>query len=489
MKTTNLLLKFQISIFCFFIFFSCKTKENKPKEKEIKLPNIVYILADDLGYGDLSFTGQKKFSTPNIDKLAREGMFFLQHYSGATVCAPSRSALLTGQHTGHTPIRGNKEVLPEGQWPMPKGTFTLAQMLQEKGYATGAFGKWGLGYPGSEGEPLNQGFDTFYGYNCQRLGHHYYPYHLWDNTTKVMLNGNKGYKKEEYAPNLIHEKAISFMEKHKNQPFFMYYPSVIPHAELAAPKKYIDMFLGKLEPEKSFEGRDSGEEYRNGDYESQENTHAAFAAMVTLLDNQVGDIVSKLKELGLEENTLIIFTSDNGPHIEGGADPDYFNSNGIYRGYKRDLYEGGIHVPMIAKWKGVIKENTTTNHVSAFWDVLPTLGEIVEAKIERDLDGISFLPTLKSEEVQEQHNHLYWEFHEKGGRQAIRKGKWKLVRYNVKKNGDYELYNLEEDPGETNNLASNMKNKVVELVKILEESRTPSSIYKFKQTAFNGNKK
>ena len=477
-----------IVLFLALIISSLSCKEKQVKGKETALPNIVYILADDLGYGDLSITGQKKFATPNIDQLAKEGMFFTQHYSGATVCAPSRSALMTGLHTGHTPVRGNKEILPEGQWPMPAKTYTLTKLLKEKGYVTGAFGKWGLGFPGSEGDPLKQGFDTFYGYNCQRLGHHYYPYHLWDNDRKVILTENKGFKKGQYAPNLIHEQAISFVEEHQEEPFFLYYPTVIPHAELAAPANYMERYLGKFEPEKAFKGRDDGDEYRNGDYESQPNSHAAFAAMIHLLDDQVGEIAAKIKELGLEKNTLIIFTSDNGPHLEGGADPDYFDSNGIYRGYKRDLYEGGIHVPMIAKWEGKIAAGSTTDHISAFWDILPTLAELIDSEVNYKMDGISFVPTLLGEATQKKHHHLYWEFHEQGGRQAIRKDHWKLVKYNVNNNGSYELYDLLKDPSETQNLAGEFPDKVEELSNILEESRTASEVFQFKQQAFNAEK-
>ena len=462
------------------IFISC-VHQNKPQYEASTLekPNIIYILADDLGYGDLSSYGQTKFSTPNIDKLAADGMLFNQHYSGATVCAPSRSVLMTGYHSGHTPVRGNKEVKPEGQWPLPADTYTLAEMLQKNGYVTGAFGKWGLGFPDSEGDPMKQGFDRFYGYNCQRLGHNYYPYYLWNNDQKNMLVGNEGMKKEEYAPNLIHQQAISFLEKNKNKPFFMYYPSIIPHAELVAPKEYMDKYLGKYEPEKKFKGKDGGENYRMGGYESQENSHAAFVAMIHLLDDQVGEIVAKVKELGIEENTLIIFTSDNGPHKEGGADPDYFNSNGIFRGYKRDLYEGGIRVPMIAKWKGMIKEGSVSDHISAFWDIFPTVAEMINAEVDDHIDGISLLPTFLGIGDQKQHSHLYWEFHERGGRQAIRQGDWKLVKYDVNKNGEYQLYNLKTDPGETKDIAQEHTAKLNDLIKILESSRTESEVYSF----------
>ncbi|MEX2232332.1 MAG: sulfatase-like hydrolase/transferase, partial [Cyclobacteriaceae bacterium] len=314
-------------------------------------PNIIFILADDLGYGDLSCYGQKHFRTPNIDKLAQQGIRFTNHYSGSPVCAPSRSALMTGLHTGHTFVRGNKEVRPEGQWPLPDEAYTLTEMLKSSGYVTGVFGKWGLGYPGSEGAPQNQGVDTFFGYNCQRLAHNYYPEYLWDNQNKVVLAGNTGTSKGDYAPGKIHTRALQFLDDNKDTSFFLFYPMIIPHAELFAPEKYMAIYRGKFLPEKTFDGVDAGEkDFRNGPYGSQPESHAAFAAMIHLMDEQVGSILNKIHELGLDENTLILFSSDNGPHLEAGADPDYFDSNGILRGYKRDLYEGGMRVPMIARW-------------------------------------------------------------------------------------------------------------------------------------------
>ena len=455
----------------------CNAQENRVLDKS--KPNIIYILADDLGYGDLSSYGQEKFTTPNIDKLAKEGMLFTQHYSGSSVCAPSRTSLMTGLNTGHTPIRGNKGVEPEGEYPIPNANFTIAELLKEKGYTTGAFGKWGLGYPGSEGDPLQQGFDTFFGFNSQALAHNYYPEHLWDNKNKVILIENEGIKNGQYAPDLIHQKALLFIEKNKSQPFFLYYASVLPHAELIIPQNNLDKFIGKFNPEMAYKAKDNSKGLKKGEYSSQPHCHAAFAAMITLLDDQVGEIVSKIKALGLENNTLIIFTSDNGPHKEGGADPDYFNSNGSLHGYKRDLYEGGIRVPMIAKWKGKIKEGSKTNHVSAFWDVMPTLAELEDAKINTAIDGISFLPTLLKNGAQKKHKYLYWEFHELEGRQALRQGNWKLIKYNVLKNGKYQLYNLKNDISETHDLASKMPKKVAKLSKILESSRTESDVFKF----------
>ena len=460
-----------------FAILICNAQENHVLDKS--KPNIIYILADDLGYGDLSSYGQEKFTTPNIDKLAKEGMLFTQHYSGSTVCAPSRSSLMTGLNTGHTPIRGNKGVEPEGEYPIPNANFTIAELLKEKGYTTGAFGKWGLGYPGSEGDPLQQGFDTFFGFNSQALAHNYYPEHLWDNKNKVILIENEGIKNGQYAPDLIHQKALLFIEKNKSQPFFLYYASVLPHAELIIPQNNLDKFIGKFNPEMAYKAKDNSKGLKKGEYSSQPHCHAAFAAMITLLDDQVGEIVSKIKALGLENNTLIIFTSDNGPHKEGGADPDYFNSNGSLHGYKRDLYEGGIRVPMIAKWKGKIKEGSKTNHVSAFWDVMPTLAELEDAKINTAIDGISFLPTLLKNGAQKKHKYLYWEFHELEGRQALRQGNWKLIKYNVLKNGKYQLYNLKNDISETHDLASKMPKKVAKLSKILESSRTESDVFKF----------
>lgn len=462
------------------LFTACQNQA-KPLTAQQK-PNIVYILADDLGFGDLSCYGQKLFSTPNIDKLAETGIKFTQHYSGSTVCAPSRSSLMTGQHTGHTFIRGNKEWNPEGQYPLEDKAVTIAEALKEEGYTTGAFGKWGLGYPGSEGDPNNQGFDEFFGYNCQRMGHNYYPYYLWHNQEKVMLNGNEGKQTGQYGPDIIHEQALEFMKKNKNQPFFMFYPSIIPHAELLAPERYMDKHRGKYEPENDYQGVDEGENYRRGPYGSQPESHAAFAAMINILDDQVGEIITQLKKLKIYENTIIVFTSDNGPHLEGGADPDYFNSNGIYKGYKRDLYEGGIRVPMIVVWDGKIAPGTQTSHPSAFWDVFPTFAEITGADVPENTDGISFLPTLTgNENQQKKHNYLYWEFHEKGGRKALRKGEWKLINYNVfnQEKTTVELYNIAADPKEEKNVADQYPEIVQELNRLMNSARTESSVFTF----------
>ncbi|MFW5756697.1 MAG: arylsulfatase [Tangfeifania sp.] len=461
-------------------FTSC---QNQPKEETRSAkPNIIYILADDLGYGDLSCQGQMHFQTPNIDRLAKEGITFTQHYAGSTVCSPSRSVLLTGQHTGHTPIRGNKRDGNKGNWPLDAEALTVAEILQENGYVTGAFGKWGLGYPGSEGDPNNQGFDEFYGYNDQTLAHNYYPWFLNHNQDTVWLDDNAGNGEGTYAPIPIHEQALKFLENNKDRPFFMYYPSVIPHAELFAPEQYMEKYRGKFLPEKEYKGADEGApRYKTGGYGSQPESHAAFAAMINLLDDQVGEILSKLKELGLDENTIVLFSSDNGPHLEGGADPDYFDSNGPFKGYKRDLYEGGIRVPMLVRWPGKIEPGSKSHHVSAFWDVLPTFTDLIDAPTPENIDGISFLPSLLGEGNQKKHDYLYWEFHEKNGRLAIRQGDWKLVRYDVftPEKTTTELYNLTDDPGEENNIAEENPEMTSKLLQLLESARTPSEDFKF----------
>lgn len=443
-------------------------------------PNIIYILADDLGYGDLGCYGQKKFATPHIDSLAASGIRFTRHYAGSTVCAPSRSSLMTGLHTGHTPVRGNKEWEPEGQWPLPDSSITLAELLKKAGLKTGAFGKWGLGYPGSEGDPSNQGFDEFFGYNCQRMAHNYYPYHLWHNRKKIILENNKGTAKGTYAPDLIHQKALEFIKNNRDSAFFLYYANTIPHAELLIPEEKLLPFKNRFIPEKSFAGIDSGVGYRTGAYGSQSQAHAAFAAMVTLLDKQVGELVMELRKLGIDNNTIIIFTSDNGPHLEGGADPDYFNSNGPLRGYKRDLYEGGIRVPMIIRWPGMIVPGRTSDHVSAFWDVLPTLVELTGGEIPAATDGISFLPELLGNN-QAQHDYLYWEFHEQGGRKALISGKWKVVQHQVNTipPGAFELYDLDADPGETRNLALSYPDRMEKMKELLGSARTSSLVFTF----------
>jgi arylsulfatase A-like enzyme len=465
---------------------SCATPE-----KEAQKPNIIYILADDLGYGDLGINGQEKIQTPNLDRMAAEGMVFTQHYSGATVCAPSRSSLLTGLHGGHTYIRGNSEIQPEGQAPLPAEAYTIAEMMKEAGYATGAFGKWGLGMGDTEGSPNAQGFDEFLGYLCQRVAHRYYPKYLWHNRDTFYLEGNDWTNKVTYAPDVLHEHAKEFIRTHKDKPFFLYLPYVAPHAELIAPEDtFTRLYEGKFEetpfgfvnPKSVHGGNDYGaENFAIEGYAPQAKPRTVFAAMVSRLDHQVGEVLDLLQELGIAENTLVIFTSDNGPHKEGGADPVFFGSAGPFKGFKRDLYEGGIRVPFIAWWPGKVAANTKTDHISAFWDFMPTMAELAGVEIGHEIDGISYLPTLLGKKGQQEHEYLYFEFHELGGRQAIRKGDWKFIKYNVSKaeKTTTELYNLADDPGEGNNVADQNPALVEEFTELLKTARTPSERFNF----------
>ena len=445
-------------------------------------PNVVFILADDLGYGDLSCYGQEKFETPNIDRIAQNGMRFTQCYSGTTVSAPSRSCLLTGMHSGHTYIRGNIELDPEGQYPLPEEAYTFFHAFKDAGYKTAAFGKWGLGFIGSTGDPKKQGCDTFYGYNCQLLAHSYYPDHLWDNDQRVELKDNVlevQYGKGTYSQDLIHGKALEFLDQMSaDEPFFMWYPTIIPHAELIVPEdSIIKKFRGKF-PERPYKGVEPGNPaFRKGGYCTQFYPRATFAAMVTRLDVYVGQIIDKLKEKGLYDNTIIIFASDNGPHMEGGADPDFFNSNGIYRGYKRDLYEGGIRVPMIVSWPGKVQPSTETDFMCSFWDMLPTFREIIspKSKATKNEDGVSLLPLLTGKKGQKEHEYLYFEFQEMNGRQAVRKGPWKLVHMNIRgAKPYYELYNLASDPSERHNVINQYPEVTEELKAIMVEAHVES---------------
>jgi arylsulfatase A-like enzyme len=451
---------------------------------KIRKPNIIFILADDLGYGDLGVTGQSKIETPNLDKLAREGMLFTNHYSGATVCAPSRSALMTGLHTGHTPIRGNKEIQPEGQHPMPDSMLTLPKLMKKAGYTTGAFGKWGLGFVGTSGDPNNQGFDQFFGYNCQRYAHRYFPEYLWQNSIKVFLPGNDWTNKTTFAPDVIQKATLDFIEANSDRPFFVYVPMVIPHAELAADegspvfRKYRERF-GEEKEFVAPAGWDYGPDINIPGYQSVKYPRAIYATMVEKLDAHVGEIIAKLEALGLRENTLIVFASDNGPHQEGGNDPDFFDSNGIYRGHKRDLYEGGIKTSLIANWKGKIQAGSVSDHVSAFWDLMPTFAELTSQRIDVEIDGISMVPTLLGKGRQPQHKYLYWEFVEQGGKQAIRMGDWKAMRLKLKDNPNpkMEIYNLRDDPSETKNLVDQYPNLVTEFSRLFAEAHRPNAVF------------
>ncbi|MBS1604354.1 MAG: arylsulfatase [Bacteroidetes bacterium] len=414
---------------CLLVLLSATSIQTRAQK-----PNIVFILADDLGYGDVGYQGQTKIQTPNIDNLARQGMRFMQFYAGATVCAPSRASLLTGYHTGHTPIRGNRGFKPEGQFPLPDSTTTIATILRQHGYTTGIFGKWGLGYPGSGSTPTTKGFTDFFGYNCQTEAHNYYPDHLWDNDKKIDL------PEHPYSADLIHRHAMQFLKAQHEHPFFLFLAYTIPHANLQGPHDSIY------------------QHYAAQFNEPAPAPHASFAAMVSRLDHYVGEIVDQLKAQGLDKNTLLIFSSDNGPHHEGGGDPGFFNSSGSLRGIKRDLYEGGIRVPFIAVWKDRIKAGSINTSPTPFWDLFPTFEELAGIPVTKGIDGLSILPQLECAPAQQQkqHPYLYWEFHESGGRQAVRWGKWKGVRLNVNivDKPTLELYDLTKDPKEEHNIAA-----------------------------------
>ncbi len=458
------------------MLLGCNVTEANPVKKNTNpRPNVIFILADDLGYGDLSCYGQTKFKTPNIDQLAASGIRFTSHYAGCTVCAPSRSSLMTGLNTGHTYIRGNKDMLPEGEEPLPDTTYTVAKMFREAGYATGAFGKWGLGGPGTKGIPENQGFDEFFGFNSQVLAHNYYPEYLWHNSEKVYLKENKNGGKVQYAPDEIHRMALQFIDNHRYNPFFLYCPYTIPHAELMAPEDSLLLHFKGVFPEVPFIGIDSGTNYRKGAYGSQSQPRAVFAAMISRLDRYVGEIVAKLKESGLDKKTLIIFTSDNGPHLEGGADPGFFNSGGSLRGFKRSLYEGGIRIPYIASWPGRIPRRKVSNYPSAFWDFLPTAAELAGIQLTNSIDGISMVPELTGIGDQKKHDFLYWEFHEGGTKQAVRMGKWKGVRFGTEE--PLELYDLSTDIHEDLNIASKHPDIVAKIADFLKHARSESGIW------------
>lgn len=452
---------------CCAPLYACNTTQTEETQK----PNVIYILADDLGYGDIEPYGQEIIKTPYLTQMASEGMMFMQHYAGSTVSAPSRGSLMTGLHTGNSQIRGNKEIAPEGQQPMEGDTYTIGKMMKQEGYTTGIFGKWGLGYPESPSIPKKMGFDEFYGYNCQRMAHTYYPEHLWRNEEKVILKDNLDGARNTYSQELIHQEALQFIRNNKDKPFFAMLTYTLPHAELNLPHDSIYHIYEDMFEETPY----------SGGYHDSEKPRASFAAMVSLLDKYVGEVMLELKELGIDDNTIVIFTSDNGPHMEGGADPKFFNSSGPLRGIKRDLYEGGIRVPMIVRYPNKVEAGSSTNHISAFWDIMPTLANLINIELpsEEQTDGISFLPTLLNKGKQQEHEYLYWEFHEGGGRLALREGDWKMVVLNAKTEEEVELYNLANDLAETNNLIDEEPDKAKEMYNKLKSIRTESSIFPF----------
>ncbi len=429
--------------------------------KRIENPNIVYILADDLGYGDLGCYGQKHFETPNIDRIAAEGMRFTQHYSGSTVCAPSRCALMTGLHTGHTAVRDNEG--PYGAMPLGPSDVTVAEVLEQAGYSTAVIGKWDMAGPDAEGIPNHHGFDYSFGFLHSSHAHNHYPDYLWRNGQKVVLEGNRNGQGDQYSHDLFTEEALEYIERERDRPFFLYLAYTLPHAELTVPEDSQNFYLGKF-PEKPFEQK---QQWSPGVYNTQETPKAAFAGMISRLDRDVGRLLAKLEGLGLDRDTLVIFTSDNGPHREGGADPYFFNGSGPLRGIKRDLYEGGIRIPLIARWTGRIEADTTSNHVSAFWDILPTCAELAGTDAPEEIDGLSMVPSLLGRpDEQEKHASLYWEFQEK---QAVRMGDWKGVRPEGEE-GALELYDLKNDVGEQEDLSGHHPEITARIKEILEAS-------------------
>ncbi len=437
---------------------------------EATKPNIILIVADDLGYGDLGVYGQKEIQTPNLDRMAAEGLRFTDHYAGSTVCAPSRSSLMTGFHTGHTPIRGNKEMRPMGQHPIADEVVTVAEMLKSAGYTTALIGKWGLGGPATSGIPNRQGFDYFFGYLGQRHAHNYYPEFLFRNEDRVPLNNTlpepvredgagMAVEKNEYSHDLIAAEALSFVERQKDKPFLLCLTLTIPHANNEAKEEGMEV------PELGA--------YADKDWPEPQKGHAA---MISRMDADLGRLFTKVRELGLDERTVIFFTSDNGPHREGGNDPDFNDSNGPLRGIKRDLYEGGIRVPLIARWPGRIGAGLTTDHVSAFWDFAPTLAELAGAQTPAGLDGLSMAPTLLGIGEQPRHEQLYWEFHLRdASKQAVRRGKWKAVRLDP--NGPLELYDLSADIGEANDVAADHPDVVESIEEYLDGARSESEFW------------
>lgn len=454
-------------IYIFILIIGTWSAKAQSTQKQPK-PNIIFILADDLGYGDVGCYGQQKIKTPNIDALAKSGMKFTQFYSGSTVCAPARVSLMTGLHTGHTPVRGNKSFQPEGQAPLPDSSITIATELQKAGYATAAIGKWSMGYITTSGSPSKKGFEKFYGYNCQSLAHNYYPDHIWDNERRVEIPENV-IKPSVYSADLFQRKALEFITDQKSdKPFFLYLPYTLPHVDLTPPHDSLYNYYVKLFNEEPLV--ETNKRNLNGQF-VELYPHAAAAAMVARLDTYVGEIIAAVNKKGIAENTVIVFTSDNGPHREKGGDPEFFNSNGIYQGIKRDLYEGGIRVPLIISWKGKIKAGQESDHIGAFWDFFPTFQQMAGLPASKNIDGISILPLLQNKQ-QAEHAYLYWEFHEGGGKQAVRWKNWKAIRLNVSngKESATELYDISKDPSEKINVAVQNKEIVEKLESFMKQA-------------------
>ncbi|MFK5924863.1 MAG: arylsulfatase [Verrucomicrobiota bacterium] len=452
-------------------------------------PNIIYIIADDLGYNELGCYGQKIIKTPNIDRIATEGIKFTQHYSGQAVCAPARCSLMTGYHMGHAFIRDNsnpptrmpaykKDGIFPGQTAIPDETITIPELLKQKNYATAAYGKWGLGYEGSSGDPLKQGFDDFGGFLCQIHAHNHYPEYLWKNGKKITLPGNdRTLKGKSYSQDYFVNWGLDFIRENKEKPFFLYLPFAVPHLSIQVPDEEVEKYRQVIKEEK----------HKHRGYLKHPYPRAAYAAMVSYMDQGVGEIMELVKKLGLDDNTIILFSSDNGPATNrlGGSDSTFFDSANGFRGTKGSLYEGGIRIPLVARWPGKIKAGTVSDHQSAFWDILPTFCDLAEIKAPEGIDGISLAPTLLGQaQQQKQHAYLYWEFSSYGGQQALRMGKWKAIRQNLLKGKNpvikTELYDLQADPAESVDLAEKHPELLKKLEQAMKDARRPSTIFPFR---------
>ena len=488
MKSKSILLGFVSLTLCL-----CPTL--RPALAADRKPNVVLIVADDLGYRELGCFGQKLIRTPNLDRLAEQGVRLVQHYSGNAVCAPSRCVLMTGKHPGHAWVRNNRAMKPEGQQPIPDTEVTLAELMREQGYATGAFGKWGLGGPGSEGDPLKQGFDRFFGYNCQSHAHSYYPSYLWSNDRRIRLDndppipGHAGlsegaeandprsydrFKGQDYAPDRINEQALKFVRVNKDRQFFLYYPTILPHVALHVPDEELKPYLELGWTDPPFSRR------QGYGYTPHFTPRAAYAAMISRMDRYVGNVLKLLDELGLAENTIVVFSSDNGTtHLKLEVDYDFFHSVGELRGLKGSLYEGGVRVPTIVRWPGRVAAGTVCRRVSGFEDWMPTILELIGASeaVPKDIDGISLAPTLLGRK-QPPRKFLYREFSGYGGQQSIRVGDFKAIRTNMGRgNLTIELYDLAKDIGEQNNIAADHPDVVAKLEKLMQQQHTRSGLF------------
>jgi arylsulfatase len=455
-------------------------------------PNIVFILADDLGYAELGCYGQKKIRTPCLDQMAKEGIRFTQFYCGNAVCAPSRCVLMTGKHAGHASVRDNLSIKPEGQTPIPADSVTIAKLLKKQGYATAAIGKWGLGGPGTEGDPNLQGFDLFYGFNCQGHAHNHYPTYLWRNDQREGLDNDGTLRGKQHSHDLFEAEALKFIREHKDKPFFLYVPFTIPHVSLQVPEDSLREYLGKW---------DDPPYWGEHGYLPCRHPRATYAAMVTRMDRSVGRILDQIKKLGLDENTIVMFSSDNGPTHDhsGGSDSEFFESAGPLRGLKGSLNEGGIRVPYIVRWPGKVKAGRTSDLPAAFYDMMPTLCDLagapltlpsppgaggegrVRGAVPKETDGLSIVPTLRDRGEQKKHEFLYWEFPSYGGQQAVRMGDWKGVRRQLQKGTvATQLYNLSDDIGEKNDVAAKHPDILARIEKIMKEQHVPSAIFPLK---------